>query len=67
MLFWGVTYIMCCYTLTLPLSEGVHLLFFVLFNVVSENHSVQNFPWGGGRGVYSQLKAYTIPHGDMAL
>ena len=52
MLFWGVTYITCCYTLTLPLSEGLHLLFCVLYNVVSENHSVQNSPWGGvgGRG-----------------
>ena len=43
------------YTLTLSLSEGYHLLFCVLDNVVSENRSVQNSPWG----VYSQLKAYT--------
>ena len=50
MLFRGVTYITCCYTLTLPLSEGLHLLFCVLYNVVSENHSVQNSPWGGGEG-----------------
>ena len=50
MLFWGVTYITCCYTLTLPLSEGLHLLFCVLYNVVSENHSVHNSPWGGGGG-----------------
>ena len=50
MLFWGVTYITCCYTLMLPLSEGSHLLFCVLYNVVSENHSVQNSPWGGGGG-----------------
>ena len=48
--FGGVTYITCCYTLTLPLSEGLHLLFCVLYNVVLENHSVQNFPWGGGGG-----------------
>ena len=33
-------------------------LFCVLYNVVSENHSVQNSPWGGGgEGVYCQLKA----------
>ena len=50
----GVMYIACCYTLTLPLSEGQHLLFCVSYNVVLENHSVQNSPWG----VYSQLKAY---------
>ena len=54
----GVTYITCCYTLTLPLSESLHLLFCVLYNVVLENYSVQNSPWGGGGGVYSQLKAY---------
>ena len=53
MLFWGVTYITCCYMLTLPLSEGLHLLFCVLYNVVSENHSVQNSPWGGGGYVAS--------------
>ena len=53
MLFWGVTYITCCYTLTLPLSEGLHLLFCVLYNVVSENHSVQNSPWGGGGSIAS--------------
>ena len=41
--------------LTLPLSEGIHLLFCVLYNLDSENYSVQNSPWG--RGVYSQLKA----------
>ena len=50
MLFWGVTYITCCYTLTLPLSESSHLLFCVLYNVLSENRSVQNSPWGGGGG-----------------
>ena len=58
--FWGgggVAYISCCFRLTLPLSEGYHLLFCVLYNVVSENHNVQNFPLGGGEGVYSQLKA----------
>ena len=49
----GVTYITCCYTLTLPLSEGLHLLFCVLYNVVSENHSVQNSPWGGGGSIAS--------------
>ena len=37
-----------CYTLTLPLSEGLHLLFSVLYNVASENHSVQNGGGGGG-------------------
>ena len=47
-LFWGVTYITWCNTLTLPLSESSHLLFCVLYNVVSENHSVQNSPWGEG-------------------
>ena len=55
-LFWGVTYITWCYTLTLSLSEGSHLLFCVLYNVVLENYSVQNSLWG--RGVYSQLKTY---------
>ena len=49
----GVTYITCCYTLTLPLSEGLHLLFCVLYNVVLENHSVQNSPWGGGGSIAS--------------
>ena len=24
--------------------------FYFLYNVVSENHSVQNSPWGGGEG-----------------
>ena len=46
MLFWGVTYITCCYTLTLPLSEDLHLLFCVLHSVVLENHS-DKFPLGG--------------------
>ena len=35
--------------------------FCFLYNVVSENYSVQNSPWGGGgggRGVYCQLKVY---------
>ena len=32
--------------------------FCFLYNVVSENHSVQNSPRGGGRGVYCQLKVY---------
>ena len=53
MLFLGVTYITWCYRLTLPLSEGYHLLFCVLYNVVSENHSVQNSPWGGGGSIAS--------------
>ena len=53
MLFWGVTYITCCYTLTLPLSEGLHLLFCVLYNVILENHSVQNSPGGGGGSIAS--------------
>ena len=53
MLFWGVTYITCCYSLTLPLSEGLHLLFCVLYNVVLENRSVQNSPWGGGGSIAS--------------
>ena len=44
----GVTYITLCYTLTLPLSEGLQLLFCVVYNVASENHSVQNLPGGGG-------------------
>ena len=33
--------------------------FCFLYNVVSENHSVQNSPWGG-RGVYCQLKVYLM-------
>ena len=37
--------------------RGLTSFICVLYNVVSENHSVQNSPWGGGRGVYSQLKA----------
>ena len=53
MLFWGVTYITCCYTLTLPLSESLHLLFCVLYNVVLDNYSVQNSPWGGGGSIAS--------------
>ena len=40
MLFWRVTYITYCFTLTWPLSDGLHLLFCVLYNAVSENHSV---------------------------
>ena len=32
----------------LPLSEGLHLLFCVLYNAVSENYSVQNSLWGEG-------------------
>ena len=57
MAIWGVTYITCCYVLTLPLLEDEHLSFCVLNNVVLENHSVQNSP--RGEGVYSQLKAYS--------
>ena len=35
--------------------------FCFLYNVVSENHSVQKLPGGGGgRGVYSQLKVYKL-------
>ena len=38
--------------------RGLTYFFCVLYNVVSENHSVQNSPsGGGGEGVYSQLKA----------
>ena len=33
--------------------------FCFLYNVVLENHSVQNSPWGG-RGVYCQLKVYNV-------
>ena len=33
--------------------------FCFLYNIVSENHSVQNSPWRG-RGVYCQLKVYII-------
>ena len=33
--------------------------FCFLYNVVSENHSVQNSP-RGGRGVYCQLKVYLV-------
>ena len=67
MLFWGVTYKTCCYKLTLPLSEGSHLLFCVLYNVVSENHSVQNSPWGGGGSIASSRPNVTInnlPYSD---
>ena len=59
----GVTYITRCYTLTLPLSEGLHLLFCVLYNVVLENHSLQNSPWGGGRGtIASSRPIYCTVH-----
>ena len=33
--------------------RGQHLLFCVFYNAISENHSVQNSPWG----IYSELKA----------
>ena len=33
--------------------NGQHLLFCVLYNAVSENHSVQNSPWGGGGSIAS--------------
>ena len=46
MLFWGVTYVTWCYPLTLPHSEGLHISFCGLYIVVSDNHSVQNSPWG---------------------
>ena len=39
--------------------------FCFLYNVVLENHSVQNSPGGGGgggRGVYCQLKVYKYPN-----
>ena len=41
-----VTYVTRCYTLTLPLSEDLHISFYGLYNVVSGNHSVQNSPSG---------------------
>ena len=41
-----VTYITWCYPLMLPLSEGLHISFCGLYNVVSGNHSVRNSPWG---------------------
>ena len=56
----GVTYITRCYTLTLPLSEGLHLLFGVLYNVVSENYSVLNSPCGGGGSIASSRPTYTM-------
>ena len=65
MLFWGVSYITCCYTLTLPLSEGIHLLFCVLYNVVSENHSVQNSPWGGGGSIASSRPKQFFKRADI--
>ena len=36
--------------------RGITSFFCVSYNMVSENHSVHNSPWGGG-GVYSQLMA----------
>ena len=30
------------------LSDGQHVSVCFLYNVVLENYSVQNFPWGGG-------------------
>ena len=41
-----VTYVTWCYPLTLPLSEGLHIPFCGLYNVVSGIPSVQNSPWG---------------------
>ena len=37
--------------------RGLTSFILCLINVVLENHSVQNSPRGGGRGVYSQIKA----------
>ena len=54
-----VTYVTGCYPLTLPFSEGLHISFCGLYNVVSANHSVQNSPWWGS-GVYSHRKAWRI-------
>ena len=53
----GVTYIAWCYTLTLSLSEGLHLLVCVLYNVVIESHSVQNSNLGGGGSIASSRPA----------
>ena len=50
MLFLGVTYITCCYTLTLPLSEGLHLLFCVLYNKF-QKIIVYKIPPGGEGGL----------------
>ena len=41
-----VTYVTLCYTLNLPLSEGLHNSVCGLYNVVFGNYSVQNSPWG---------------------
>ena len=35
-----------CMTLTPPLSEGLHISFYSLYNAVSGNYSLQNSPLG---------------------
>ena len=41
-----LTHVTWCYPLTLPLSVGLHIKFYGLYNVVSGYYSVRNSPWG---------------------
>ena len=54
-LFCGVTYATWCYTLTLPLSESLHISFCGLYNVVFGNHSVHNSPWREGGTIANEM------------
>ena len=40
------------------MQDGQHMSFYFLYNVVLENHSVLNSPWG--EGVYWQLMVYML-------
>ena len=53
-----VTVVMVVTVVTPQLPEGLHVSFCFIYSVVSENHSVQNSPWG--EGVYKQLTVYNI-------
>ena len=39
--------------------RGLSILSCVLYNLVSENHSVQNSPWGGGGSIASPRPTQT--------
>ena len=51
-----------CYTVMPPLPDGQHVSFCFLYNIVSENHSVQNSTLGGLGSISSSRSiVYTIP------